>query len=111
MAAAAPDRAIGLRPINALVDSSPIFITYDRGRPLHRVRRRQRCRAISRCGARATARVSSRSTASAIASTKHVRHRRRSGGWNRWQASWAARATAASETTTDVLIESALWDP
>ncbi len=41
----------------------------------------------------------------------HGRHRRRQWASNRSPASWAARPRAATTTTTDVLIESALWDP
>ena len=40
-----------------------------------------------------------------------MRDRRRDRASNRSPASWAARRRGCSETTTDVLIESALWDP
>ena len=47
--------AIGLRPINALVDITN-FITYDRGRPLHVFDANKVQRQSRRCAARKTAR-------------------------------------------------------
>ena len=86
--------AIGLRPINALVDITN-FITYDRGRPLHvfdaakvhgnlTVRRAQRRR--RRCW-RSTARPTRSTTASASSPTRTAS--------NRSPASWAAKQPAA----------------
>ena len=86
--------AIGLRPINALVDITN-FITYDRGRPLHvfdaaKVRgnltvRRARDGETSRW--RSTARPTRSTTASASSPTKTAS--------NCSPASWAARRPAA----------------
>ena len=101
--------AIGLRPINALVDITN-FITYDRGRPLHvfdaakvhgnlTVRR-------ARCGETLLAldgkRYTLDETICVIADEKGVES---------LAGIMGGEATGCSETTTDVLIESALWDP
>ena len=102
--------AIGLRPINALVDITN-FITFDRGRPLHvfdaakvhgnlTVRRAQRGR--ERC---------SRSTARPTRSTRRCASsptRRRS---ESLAGIMGGEETGCSEATTDVLIELALWEP
>ena len=100
--------AIGLRPINALVDITN-FITYDRGRPLHVfdaakvqgnlvVRRAQRRRDTA-CARRQDLH----------ARRQHLHHRRRR---RRGIAAgiMGGEATGCSEATTDVLIESALWE-
>src|SRR3974390_2414994 len=101
--------AIGLRPINALVDITN-FITYDRGRPLHvfdaakvhgnlTVRR-------ARAGETLTA-LDGKTYAldpavCVIADDKGVES---------LAGVIGGEATGCSEATTDVLIESALWDP
>ena len=100
--------AIGLRPINALVDITN-FITYDRGRPLHvfdaakvkgdLVVRRARA---GRDPARARRQ-------DLRARRDDVRHRRRA-GVESLAGIMGGEASGCSEATTDVLIESALWD-
>ena len=103
-------RAIGLRPINALVDITN-YITYDRNRPLHvfdaakvsgdlTVRRATRRRGTAR--ARRQDLHSSTPSMCVIADEQGVESHRRHHG---------RRASGCDETTTDVLIESALWDP
>jgi phenylalanyl-tRNA synthetase beta chain len=101
--------AIGLRPINALVDITN-FITFDRGRPLHvfdaakvhgnlTVRR-------AKNGETLTALDGKTYTLDAgmcvIADEKEVES---------LSGIMGGEATGCSEATTDVLIESALWDP
>jgi phenylalanyl-tRNA synthetase beta chain len=101
--------AIGLRPINALVDITN-FITFDRARPLHvfdaakvhgnlTVRR-------ARAGESLVALDGKRYTLDAsicvIADEQGVES---------LAGIMGGEATGCSETTTDVLIESALWDP
>jgi phenylalanyl-tRNA synthetase beta chain len=101
--------AIGLRPINALVDITN-FITFDRGRPLHvfdaakvhgnlTVRR-------AKNGETLTALDGKTYTLDAgicvIADEKEVES---------LSGIMGGEVTGCSETTTDVLIESALWDP
>ena len=101
--------AIGLRPINALVDITN-FITYDRGRPLHvfdaakvhgnlTVRR-------ARDGENLVAldgkHYSLDPSMCVIADESGVES---------LAGIMGGESTGCSETTTDVLIESALWDP
>ncbi len=76
--------AIGLRPINALVDITN-FITYERGRPLH--------------------------VFDAAKVHGNLTVRRDETGVESLAGIMGGEATGCSETTTDVLIESALWDP
>ena len=76
-----------------------------------RVRRRQGAAAISPCAARKPARqLLALDGKTYTLDESDVRDRRRERRRNRSPASWAARRPAARETTTDVLIESALWD-
>ena len=101
--------AIGLRPINALVDITN-FITYDRGRPLHvfdaakvdgnlTVRRaRQGEQLLALDGKSYTL----DETICVIADEKGVES---------LSGIMGGEASGCSEQTTDVLIESALWDP
>ena len=88
--------AIGLRPINALVDITN-FITYDRGRPLHvfdaaKVRGQSdgaaRARRARLCW-RSTARPTRSTTASASSPTMKA--------WSRSPASWAAKKPDARD--------------
>lgn len=102
-------RAIGLRPINALVDITN-YVTFDRGRPLHvfdaakvsghlTVRRAQEGESLLALDGRTytltddTVVIADRAGVESIAGIM--------GG----------QASGCDETTTDVLIESALWDP
>jgi len=101
--------AIGLRPINALVDVTNL-ITYDRGRPLHVfdaakvhgnlvVRR-------ARAGEKLTAldgRTYALDDTMCVIADDH--------GPESLAGIMGGEATGCSETTTDVLIESALWEP
>jgi phenylalanyl-tRNA synthetase beta chain len=101
--------AIGLRPINALVDITN-FITYDRGRPLHvfdaaKVRGDLTVRR-ARPGEQLTAldgkTYALDDTMCVIADEA---------GPESLAGIMGGEATGVSETTTDVLIESALWEP
>src|SRR6476620_8750748 len=101
--------AIGLRPINALVDITN-FITYDRGRPLHvfdaaKVHGNltvRRARAGESLIALDGKRYSLDETICVIADQQGVES---------LAGIMGGEATGCSETTTDVLIESALWEP
>jgi phenylalanyl-tRNA synthetase beta chain len=101
--------AIGLRPINALVDITN-FITYDRGRPLHvfdagKVRGNltvRRARAGESLVALDGKRYSLDETMCVIADETGVES---------LAGIMGGEATGCSEATTDVLIESALWVP
>ena len=101
--------AIGLRPINALVDITN-FITYDRGRPLHvfdaakvhgnlTVRRARDGETLLALDGK---RYALDPTICVIADESGVES---------LSGIMGGEATGCSETTTDVLIESALWDP
>jgi phenylalanyl-tRNA synthetase beta chain len=100
--------AIGLRPINALVDITN-FITYDRGRPLHvfdaaKVRGNLRVRRAS--GGEALLALDGKSYAlddsiCVIADADGVES---------LSGIMGGEKTGCSEATTDVLIESALWN-
>src|SRR3954465_10103765 len=101
--------AIGLRPINALVDI-PNFITYDRGRPLHvfdaaKVHGNltvRRARAGESLIALDGKRYALDETICVIA---------REQGVEALAGIMGGEATGCTEATTDVLIESALWEP
>ena len=101
--------AIGLRPINALVDITN-FITYDRGRPLHvfdaakvhgnlTVRRARAGETLLALDGKT---YTLDETMCVIADEKGVES---------LAGIMGGEATGCSETTTDVLIESALWEP
>jgi phenylalanyl-tRNA synthetase beta chain len=101
--------AIGLRPINALVDITN-FITYDRGRPLHvfdaaKVRGNLTVRS-GRAGESLTALDGKRyvldATMCVIADQAGVES---------LSGIMGGAQTGCDATTTDVLIESALWNP
>jgi phenylalanyl-tRNA synthetase beta chain len=100
--------AIGLRPINALVDITN-FMTYDRGRPLHvfdaakvagnlTVRRARDGETLVAFDGK---RYTLDPTICVIADENGVES---------LAGIMGGEATGCSETTTDVLIESALWD-
>src|SRR5262249_4389149 len=101
--------AIGLRPINALVDITN-FVTYDRGRPLHvfdaakvhgnlTVRRARDGESLLALDGKCYALDP---TICVIADERGVES---------LAGIMGGEATGCSQTTTDVLIESALWDP
>jgi phenylalanyl-tRNA synthetase beta chain len=101
--------AIGLRPINALVDITN-FITYDRGRPLHvfdaakvrgnlTVRRAQKGETLLALDGKT---YTLDDAVCVIADQDGVES---------LSGIMGGETTGCSETTTDVLIESALWDP
>ena len=102
-------RAIGLRPINALVDITN-FITYDRGRPLHvfdaakvrgdlTVRRAREGESLLALDGK---RYELDHSICVIADEKEVES---------LAGIMGGEQTGCTETTTDVLIESALWEP
>ena len=101
--------AIGLRPINALVDITN-FITFDRGRPLHvfdaaKVRGNltvRRARAGEALLALDGKTYTLDDTICVIADDEGVES---------LAGIMGGEKTGCSETTTDVLIESALWEP
>jgi phenylalanyl-tRNA synthetase beta chain len=101
--------AIGLRPINALVDITN-FITYDRGRPLHvfdaakvhgnlTVRRAREGESLLALDGK---RYDLDSSMCVIADDRGVES---------LAGIMGGESTGCSGATTDVLIESALWDP
>jgi phenylalanyl-tRNA synthetase beta chain len=102
-------RAIGLRPINALVDITN-FITYDRGRPLHvfdaaKVRGHlsvRRARAGETLLALDGKTYKLDENICIIADDEGVES---------LAGVMGGEKTGCSEVTTDVLVESALWDP
>ena len=102
-------KAIGLRPINALVDITN-FITYDRGRPLHVfdaakvhgdlvVRRARKSEQLLALDGKT---YSLDDSMCVIADQRNV---------ELLAGIMGGEASGCSETTTDVLIESALWVP
>ncbi|MCJ2090462.1 phenylalanine--tRNA ligase subunit beta [Methylobacterium sp. E-005] len=102
-------RAIGLRPINALVDITN-YITFDRGRPLHvfdaakvsgglTVRRARDGESLVALDGR---------THTLTSDTVVIADRN---GVESIAGIMGGQASGCDETTTDVLIESALWDP
>ncbi len=101
--------AIGLRPINALVDITN-YVTYDRGRPLHvfdarkvkgnlTVRRAREGEELLALDGRTY-----RFTDDVVVIADE-------GGVESIAGIMGGEHTGCDETTTDVLIESALWDP
>ena len=101
--------AIGLRPINALVDITNL-VTFDRGRPLHvfdaakvhghlTVRRARKSERLLALDGRT---YELDDTVCVIADEKGVES---------LAGIMGGEASGCSEATTDVLIESALWDP
>jgi phenylalanyl-tRNA synthetase beta chain len=102
-------RAIGLRPINALVDITN-FLTYDRGRPLHVFD------AAKVKGGLTVRRARSGETVVALDGKTYALDEAMcviadGNGVESIAGIMGGEASGCSETTTDVLIESALWEP
>jgi phenylalanyl-tRNA synthetase beta chain len=101
--------AIGLRPINALVDITN-FITYDRGRPLHVFD-------AAKVHGNLTVRRAREGESLLALDGKHyaldpsICVIADESGVESLAGIMGGEVTGCSETTTDVLIESALWDP
>ncbi|MCJ2060555.1 phenylalanine--tRNA ligase subunit beta [Methylobacterium sp. J-048] len=102
-------RAIGLRPINALVDITN-YVTFDRGRPLHvfdaakvsgnlTVRRAQEGESLLALDGRTYTLTDDTVVIADQAGVESI------------AGIMGGQASGCDETTTDVLIESALWDP
>jgi len=101
--------AIGLRPINALVDITN-FITYDRGRPLHVFDAAKVAGNLTVRRARAGETLLALDGKTyALDETMCVIADER--GVESLAGIMGGEETGCSETTTDVLIESALWNP
>jgi phenylalanyl-tRNA synthetase beta chain len=101
--------AIGLRPINALVDITN-FITFDRGRPLHVFD------AAKVKGNLTVRRARSGETLLALDDKTYTLDDTMcviadDAGVESLAGIMGGEASGCSETTTDVLIESALWEP
>jgi phenylalanyl-tRNA synthetase beta chain len=101
--------AIGLRPINALVDITN-FITFDRGRPLHVFD------AAKVSGNLVVRRARAGETLKALDGRTYALDESMcviadETGVESLAGIMGGEASGVSETTTDVLIESALWDP
>jgi phenylalanyl-tRNA synthetase beta chain len=102
-------RAIGLRPINALVDITN-FITYDRGRPLHVFD------TAKVCGHLTVRRARTGETLLALDGKTYKLDENiciiaDDEGVESLAGVMGGEKTGCSDATTDVLIESALWDP
>src|SRR6516164_3963361 len=101
--------AIGLRPINALVDITN-FITFDRGRPLH---------VFDAAKVHGNLTVRRARTGETLLALDGVIYELDAAmcviaddkGVESLAGVMGGEATGCSEATTDVLIESALWDP
>jgi phenylalanyl-tRNA synthetase beta chain len=101
--------AIGLRPINALVDITN-FITYDRGRPLHVFdAAKVRGHLVVRRAAAGEKLLALDGKAYALDETTCVIADEQ--GVESLSGIMGGEKTGCSEATTDVLIESALWNP
>src|SRR4051812_10943732 len=101
--------AIGLRPINALVDITNLF-TYDRGRPLHvfDAAKVQGNLTVRRARAGETLAALDGKTYTLDESMCVIADE---AGPQSLAGIMGGEATGCSEATTDVLIESALWEP
>ncbi|MGI4764907.1 MAG: phenylalanine--tRNA ligase subunit beta, partial [Janthinobacterium lividum] len=101
--------AIGLRPINALVDVTN-YMTFDRGRPLHvfDAAKVQGTVTVRRARDSETLEALNGRTYTLDASTLVIADER---GVESIAGIMGGEASGCDETTTDVLIESALWDP
>src|SRR5271165_6784556 len=101
--------AIGLRPINALVDITN-FMTYDRARPLHVFdARKVKGNLVVRRGREGESLLALDGRTYALDSSMCVIADER--GVESLAGIMGGEATGCGETTTDVLIESALWVP
>ena len=100
---------IGLRSINALVDITN-YITFDRGRPLHVFDAKKVQGELHVRRARDGERYS-RSTARPTNSTRATVVIADDNGVESIAGIMGGEHSGCDETTTDVLIESALWDP
>src|ERR1700730_6789088 len=101
--------AIGLRPINTLVDITN-FITFDRGRPLHVFdAAKVRGNLVVRRGRAGESLAALDGKTYPIDDTMFVIADE--AGPESLAGIMGGEATGSSETTTDVLIESALWEP
>ncbi|RLQ86871.1 phenylalanine--tRNA ligase subunit beta [Notoacmeibacter ruber] len=101
--------AIGLRPINALVDVTN-YITFDRGRPLHVFD------AAKVQGDLVVRRANDGETIDALDERSYELNEETcviadANGVESLAGIMGGQASGCDETTTDVLIESALWDP
>src|SRR5690606_39033445 len=102
-------RAIGLRPINALVDITN-FITFDRGRPLHVFD------AAKVKGDLVVRRANNGEQFLALDGKSYTLDNAMcviadDGGVESLAGIMGGEASGCDESTTDVLIESALWEP
>ncbi|SDM87440.1 phenylalanyl-tRNA synthetase beta subunit [Methylobacterium phyllostachyos] len=102
-------RAIGLRPINALVDITN-YVTFDRGRPLHVFD------AAKVSGGLVVRRARDGESLLALDGRTHALTDETvviadGNGVESIAGIMGGQASGCDETTTDVLIESALWDP
>ena len=101
--------AIGLRPINALVDVTN-YMTFDRGRPLHvfDAAKVHGAVAVRRARDGETLQALNGKTYALDPATVVIADGR---GVESIAGIMGGEASGCDETTTDVLIESALWDP
>ena len=101
--------AIGLRPINALVDITN-YMTFDRGRPLHvfDAAKVQGDLVVRRARDGETLQALNGRTYTLDADTVVIADAK---GVESIAGIMGGEASGCDETTTDVLIESALWDP
>ncbi len=102
-------RAIGLRPINALVDITN-YVTFDRGRPLHvfDAAKVKGALTIRRAKAGETLLALDGKTHTLTDDTVVIADEN---GVESIAGIMGGEASGCDESTTDVLIESALWDP
>jgi phenylalanyl-tRNA synthetase beta chain len=102
-------KSIGLRPINALVDITN-FLTFDRGRPLHVFDANKVAGALVVRRARAGESLLALD-GKTYALDENVVVIADDHGVESLAGVMGGEASGCDETTTDVLIESALWDP
>ena len=103
--------AIGLRPINALVDVTNFF-TFDLGRPLHvfdvaKVHGQH----ADACAWRGAGERLAALNGKTYALTRRTASSPTRPAWKRWAASSAASRPAATKAPPSVFIECALFDP